>query len=108
MHKNNTKRGIGMKRKKSTGISPLKRLAKGIDLPEFAIGVDECIEIWGGNTVQVEGAKGIHTCERETVKIHMKNYLLVIRGAEFDLAHFGEKTLRVTGKLKQIDWEENT
>lgn len=95
-----------MKRKKSNEISPLKRLAKGIDLPEFALGKEECIEIWGGNTVQVEGAKGIHTYEKETVKIHMKDYLLVIRGEAFDLAHFGENTLRVTGRLKQIEWEE--
>lgn len=94
-----------MKRKKFKGMSPIKRLAKGIDLPEFAIGLDECIEIWGGNMVQVEGAKGIHTYEKETVKIHMKKHLLVIRGEGFDLAHFGENTLRVTGTLKQIEWE---
>ena len=80
-------------------------MVKCMDLPDFALGLDECIEIWGGNTVQVEGAKGIHTYEKETVKIHMKQYLLVIRGTDFDLAHFGDRTLRVTGRLKQIEWE---
>ncbi|MBQ7935346.1 MAG: YabP/YqfC family sporulation protein [Clostridia bacterium] len=98
-----------MKRKpkvKHRGTGPIKRFAKCIDLPDFATGLDECIEVWGGNTVQVEGAKGIHTYERETVKIHMKKYLLVIRGENFDLAHFGESTLRVTGKIRQIEWEE--
>ncbi len=95
-----------MKRKsKHRGMSPLRRLAGCMDLPEFAVGLNECIEIWGGNTVQVEGAKGIHTYEKEIVKIHMKNYLLVIHGSDFDLAHFGDHTLRVTGQLKRIEWE---
>ena len=94
-----------MKRKKRSGPGAIKRLAKCIDLPDFAVGLDECVEIWGGNTVQVEGAKGIHTYEKETVKIHMKKYLLVIRGENFDLAHFGDSTLRVIGKLRQIEWE---
>ena len=93
------------RKKKPQRIGALKRFAKGIDLPEFAVGLDECVEIWGGNTVQVEGAKGIHTYERETVKIYMKNYLLVIRGEGFDLAHFDEGTLRVTGTLRQVEWE---
>ncbi len=92
-------------KRKNQGMGAIKRFVHCIDLPEFAAGLDECIEIWGGNTVQVEGAKGIHTYERETVKIHMKNYLLVIRGKEFDLAHFGDGGLRITGDLKQIEWE---
>ncbi len=92
-------------KKKGREAGAIKRLAKGIDLPSFAVGLDECVEIWGGNTVQVEGAKGIHTYERETVKIHMKNYLLVIRGEGFDLAHFEDGTLRVIGKLRQVEWE---
>ena len=92
-------------KRKNRGASAWKRFVKSIDMPEYAAGLDECIEIWGGNTVQVEGAKGIHTYEKELVKIHMKNYLLVIHGADFDLAHFGDGGLRVTGKLKQIEWE---
>ena len=94
-----------IKAKKREG-SVVKRFMRCIDLPEFAIGLDECIEIWGGNTVWVEGAKGIHTYEREVVKVRMKHYLLVIRGEGFDLAHFGESGLRVIGKLKQLEWEE--
>lgn len=93
-----------VKRKKQ-GIGAIRRFVQCMDLPEFAAGLDECIEIWGGNTVQVEGAKGIHTYEKETVKIYMKKYLLVIRGSEFDLAHFGDGGLRVTGRLRQIEWE---
>lgn len=92
-------------RRKKRGISPLKRFAHCIDIPEFATGLDECIEIWGGNTVQVEGAKGIHTYEKELVKIYMKRYILAIYGADFDLAHFGSGGLRVTGKLNRIEWE---
>ncbi len=95
----------GKKHFKAKEGSPLKRMLRCMDLPAFALGLDECVEIWGGNTVQVEGAKGIHTYEPEVVKIYMKNYLLVIRGADFDLAHFGEGALRVTGTLKQIEWE---
>ncbi|MBQ8893565.1 MAG: YabP/YqfC family sporulation protein [Clostridia bacterium] len=91
-----------MKRKKSNAI---KRFVKCMDLPEFAAGLDECIEIWGGNTVQVEGAKGIHTYERDVVKIYMKKHLLVLRGADFDLAHFGDGGLRVTGTIQLIEWE---
>ena len=93
------------KRIKPGGENPFKQLLRYMDLPAFALGLDECIEILGGNTVQVEGAKGIHTYEKELVKIHMKNYLLVIRGQDFDLAHFGSGALRVTGKLRQIEWE---
>lgn len=93
-----------IKHKKKDG-SAVKRFLHCIDLPDFATGLDECVEIWGGNTVQVEGAKGIHTYEREVVKIHMKKYLLVIRGEGFDLAHFGDGGLRVTGKLKCLEWE---
>ena len=97
-----------MKRKtkrKKHGVDAIRRFLRGMDLPEFAVGLDECIEIWGGNTVQVEGARGIHTYEKEVVKIYMKKYLLVIYGTEFDLAHFGDGGLRVTGRLQRIEWE---
>lgn len=95
-----------MKQKcKKHGTGVLKRFAHCIDLPDFAAGLDECIEVWGGNTVQVEGAKGIHTYEKEVVKIHMKKYLLALYGTNFDLAHFGDGGLRVTGNLQRIEWE---
>ncbi len=97
-----------MKRKlkrKNHGPGAIKRFMQCMDLPEFATGLDECIEIWGGNTVQVEGAKGIHTYEKEVVRIYMKKYLLVIYGTDFDLAHFGDGGLRVTGRLQRIEWE---
>ncbi len=97
-----------MKRKfkrRKRDVGAIRRFLKCMDLPEYACGLDECIEIWGGNTVQVEGARGIHTYEKELVKINMKNYLLVIHGSRFDLAHFGDGGLRVTGILKQIEWE---
>ena len=81
------------------------RFAKGIDLPEFALGLNECIEIWGKKVVQIEGAKGIHTYEREVVKIQMKNYLLVLWGNDFDLAHFEDNILRVSGTLHRLEWE---
>ncbi len=90
---------------KKRGIGAVRRFVQCIDLPEFAVGLDECIEIWGGNTVQVEGAKGIHTYERDVVKIYMKKYLLVIYGSDFDLAHFGDGGLRIVGKLQRIEWE---
>ena len=90
---------------KKNNVNPVKRFLQCMDLPEFAVGLDECIEIWGGNTVQIEGAKGIHTYEREVVKVHMKKYLLAIYGTEFDLAHFGDGGLRVTGKLQRLEWE---
>ncbi len=98
-----------MKRKikrRKPEINAVKRFMRCIDLPEFALGLDECVEIWGGNTVQIEGAKGIHTYEREVVKIYMKKYLLVIHGDNFDLAHFGDGGLRVTGRLQRLEWEE--
>ncbi|MBQ6823981.1 MAG: YabP/YqfC family sporulation protein [Clostridia bacterium] len=91
---------------KRTKPNAFRRFLKCIDLPEFACGSDECIEIWGGNTVQVEGAKGIHTYEKEVVKLDMKNYLLVLRGSDFDLTHFGTEGLRVIGKICRIEWEE--
>lgn len=97
------RRKVKCKKRESGAV---QRFMRCIDLPEFALGLDECVEVWGGNTVQVEGAKGIHTYEREVVKIDMKKYLLVLRGEEFDLAHFGDGGLRVTGKLKQLEWEE--
>lgn len=90
---------------KFKGISPWKRMAKCMDIPEFAVGLDECVEIWGGNTVQVEGAGGIHTYEKDVVKVHMKNYLLVLYGNEFDLTHFSDGTLRICGKLQSVSWE---
>lgn len=91
------------RKKQETGA--VKRFLRCMDLPEFATGLDECIEIWGGNTVQIEGAKGIHTYEREVVKIDMKKYLLALYGSDFDLAHFGDGGLRVTGKLTRLEWE---
>lgn len=96
---------MAKRKRKPKGISPWKRMAKCIDLPEFAVGLDECVEIWGGNTVQVEGAGGIHTYEPELVKIHMKKHLLVLHGSEFDLSHFGDHCMRITGKLQSICWE---
>lgn len=96
---------MGKKRKKERGMGPLARMARCIDLPEFALGSEECVEIWGGNTVRVEGAKGIHTYENEKVKIAMGNYLLVLQGEGFDLSHFDDGVLQVTGKLKNVCWE---
>ncbi len=82
-----------------------KQLVRCMDLPEFSAGTDECVEILGGNTVQIEGAKGIHTYEREVVKIHMNRYLLVINGSDFELLRFTDGTLRVIGNLNSICWE---
>lgn len=96
---------MGRNKAKFKGIGPWKRMARCIDLPEFAVGLDECVEIWGGNTVQVEGAGGIHTYEKDVVKIHMKNYLLVLRGDEFNLAHFADGCLRIRGRLQSVSWE---
>ena len=92
--------------KRKNQYNAIQRFVKMLDLPEFAMGRDECIEIWGGNTVLVEGARGVHTYEPEIVRIQMKKYRLVLRGNGFDLAHFGNGCLRVTGVLKQLEWEE--
>lgn len=91
-----------MKRKK---VNPVRQMVRCLDLPEFVAGSEEWIEICGGNTVLVEGAKGIHTYENEVVKIHMKKDILVLRGCGFDLAHFGNGCLRVTGTLYGVEWE---
>lgn len=96
---------MGRKRAKSKGVGPWKRMAKCMDLPEYAVGLDECVEIWGGNTVQVEGAGGIHTYEKDVVKLHMKNYLLVLRGDAFELKHFTDGCLRISGRLQSVSWE---
>lgn len=94
------------RKKRSCGGNAIRRFVKMMDLPEFVSGRDECIEIWGGNTVLVEGAQGIHTYEPQTVKIHMKRYLLVLTGENFQLAQFGEGCLRVTGNLTRLEWED--
>ncbi|MBQ3084095.1 MAG: YabP/YqfC family sporulation protein [Clostridia bacterium] len=80
-------------------------LVRCMDLPAFSAGTDECVEVYGGNTVQIEGAKGIHTYEREVVKVHMKQYLLAIYGSDFELLHFTDGTLRVLGTLRSLCWE---
>ena len=98
---------MGRKKAKSKGVGPWKRMVKCLDLPEYAIGLDESVEILGGNTVQVEGARGIHTYEKELIKLHMKDYLLVLRGEEFDLAHFSDGCLRIFGRLQSVSWEED-
>ncbi len=97
-----------MKRRKKQHNSgnAIRRFVKMLDLPEFVAGRDECVEIWGGNTVLVEGARGVHTYEPELVKIQMNQYRLVLHGDGFLLAHFGSGCLRVTGRLKQLEWEE--
>lgn len=92
--------------KKRDSQGPLRRFAKCIDLPDFAQGADECIEIWGSNTVMIEGAKGIHTYEKDLIKVRMKKRILVLQGRDFDLAHFGDGGLRVVGYLTAIGWEE--
>ena len=48
---------------------------------------------------------GIRTYEKEVVKIQMKKDVLVLRGRNFDLAHFGNGCLRVTGTLLAVEWE---
>ena len=76
-----------------------------MDLPEFAIGTEECIEILGGNTVWIEGAKGIHTYETEEIKIRMNQYLLILQGEDLKLSHFGDGALRIIGRLRGVCWE---
>ncbi len=76
------------------------------DLPEFACGPEEAIEILGRNTIMIEGAKGIHTYEQEVVRVHMKGYLLALFGSGFDLSCFEDGCLRITGQIKGIGWEE--
>ncbi len=97
-----------MKRKtkrKHRAESAWKCFVHCVDFPEFTAGRDECVEIRGGNTVQIEGAKGIHTYEREVVRVHMKRCLLAIYGSDFELMHFADGTLRVLGNLKNLCWE---
>ena len=96
---------MGKKEKKKRSMGPIARMAKGIDLPAFALGPEECVEIWGGNTVRIEGAKGIHTYEAETVKVEVGDRLLVLQGKDFDLTRFNDGVLQVTGILKNVCWE---
>ncbi|MBQ7089915.1 MAG: YabP/YqfC family sporulation protein [Clostridia bacterium] len=83
-----------------------KGVARCLAYPQAMAGLDECVEIRGGNTVQIEGAKGIHTYEREVVRVHMADYLLAIYGSDFELMHFADGTLQVLGKLKTLCWED--
>lgn len=94
------------KRKKQMPANAWMRFAKCIDLPDFAQSIDECVEIWGCRTVQLEGAKGIHTYEKDLVKIRMKDRILVLHGSDFDLAQFSDGGLRITGALQRIEWED--
>lgn len=91
-----------MKRKKT---NPVRQMLRYLELPDYVAGSEEWIEICGGNTVLVEGAKGIHTYENEVVKIQLKQDILVLRGQGFELAHFGDGCLRVTGTLQTVEWE---
>lgn len=86
--------------------SRLGAMGRILDLPDFACGPDEVIEVLGRNTLQIEGAKGIHTYEPDVVKIHMKGYLLALYGRQFDLARFEDGCLRISGTLLRIEWEE--
>lgn len=95
-----------MKQKKKREESVFARIAKAGDLPVFAAGKDETIEIKGGNTVQVEGVQGIYTYEPETVCLKMKGYRLILKGKDFDLNQFGVASFQVTGKLSKIEWED--
>ena len=94
---------MGKAKKKEPGA--WKRMARCMDIPEYALGQDECVEILGGNTVRVEGAKGIHTYEPEIVKLHMKENLLVLRGSNFNLNRFANGCLQVCGALQSVSWE---
>ncbi len=96
------------KKRKNEGLSPLKRMLRGIELPEFAIGSEESVEIRGGNTVEIEGARGIHTYARDVVRIRLKHRLLAIYGSDFDLVQFGKGRIKVTGCLQRIEWEEQS
>jgi sporulation protein YqfC len=93
------------KKKKVPKGHPLGKMVRWLDLPEYAGGTGECIEVLGRNTVRVEGAGGVHTYESDTVKIAMGGYRLVLHGCDFDLAQFSDGVLQVSGKLKNICWE---
>ncbi|MBS5737707.1 MAG: YabP/YqfC family sporulation protein [Clostridiales bacterium] len=67
---------------------------------------EESVEIFGKDTVFVEGFSKIIEYQSETVKIKYKKYSLRITGENLLLSNMYEKAVMITGTIFNLDFTE--
>ena len=67
---------------------------------------EESVEIFGKDTVFVEGFSKIIEYQSETLKIKYKKYSLRITGENLLLSNMYEKAVMITGTIFNLDFTE--
>ena len=67
---------------------------------------EESVEIFGKDTVFIEGFSKIIEYQSETVKIKYKKYSLRITGENLLLSNMYEKAVMITGTIFNLDFTE--
>ncbi|GEM_PF-6790167 len=67
---------------------------------------EESVEIFGKDTVFVEGFSKIIEYQSETVKIKYRKYSLRITGENLLLSNMYEKAVMITGTIFNLDFTE--
>ncbi len=66
---------------------------------------DSRIEIFGQNSVVIEGCYGIKEYNSDVIQINMSKNTLILVGSGLDIVNMGDRSITVRGKIITIEFE---
>lgn len=83
-----------------------KRLSRLTDLPESSFGLCPFVAIEGNGAVKVDACLEILSYEDDEVRLRLQGMIAVVRGARLTLRSYGDRSVRITGRIDGVDLSE--
>lgn len=92
--------------KETQRASRLENLSGRLNIPRDILEETLLLTLVGNECIKVENYKAIMDYSEEVIKIYSHNKKIIICGKKLHLEYCSDLELRVTGKIKQIQFEE--
>lgn len=83
-----------------------KRLSRLTDLPESSFGCCPYVAIEGNSSVKVDACLEILSYEDDAVRLLLTGMIAVVRGKGLTLRSYGDRSIRITGRIDGVDLTE--
>ena len=92
--------------KETERMSRLENLSGRLCIPRDILEETLLLTVVGNGCVKIENYKAIMDYTEEIIKIYSNNRKILIKGKKLHMEYCSDIELRVTGKIKQIQFEE--
>lgn len=82
------------------------KIAEELDLPKEIINGEPKIVVHGKSEIVIENHKGIEVFKDDEIKVNSTLGLIKIEGVNMEIRFIGAGTIALTGKLKNLSFEE--